>query len=305
MIETIIILSVLVIILIAYIIVNNLNLKKKIELERKNACDELFSMMLKGGYEKRVNDFKIYNKEVKKEGIVFVGDSLTENYNVYEYFKDYNVYNRGIGGDTTSGLLNRMKESIYDLEPKVVVLLIGINDFQLVENADVNTIFNNIKLIIKNIKENCPNTKIILESLYPISKEENPKIDKLSVGIKDNNKILELNELLKTIEGVNYLDVNSSLQDKNGNIQLDYTVEGLHVNTYGYTIITNIIKGKLEEIKNLLWELEATGIICDDELTPVQLGNMEDALDTKVMDRTLIILDIFAGRAQTNEGKFK
>lgn len=248
MIETIIILSVLVIILIAYIIVNNLNLKKKIELERKNACDELFSMMLKGGYEKRVNDFKIYNKEVKKEGIVFVGDSLTENYNVYEYFKDYNVYNRGIGGDTTSGLLNRMKESIYDLEPKVVVLLIGINDFQLVENADVNTIFNNIKLIIKNIKENCPNTKIILESLYPISKEENPKIDKLSVGIKDNNKILELNQLLKTIEGVNYLDVNSSLQDKNGNIQLDYTVEGLHVNTYGYTIITNIIKGKLDEI---------------------------------------------------------
>ena len=147
MIETIIILSVLVIILIAYIIVNNLNLKKKIELERKNACDELFSMMLKGGYEKRVNDFKFYNKEVKKEGIVFVGDSLTENYNVYEYFKDYNVYNRGIGGDTTSGLLNRMKESIYDLEPKVVVLLIGINDFQLIENADVNTIFNNIKLI--------------------------------------------------------------------------------------------------------------------------------------------------------------
>ena len=68
---------------------------------------------------------------------------------------------------------------------------------------------------------------------------------------------------------------------------------------------TYVGKGKLEEIKNLLWELEATGIICDDELTPVQLGNMEDALDTKVMDRTLIILDIFAGRAQTNEGKIQ
>ena len=64
-------------------------------------------------------------------------------------------------------------------------------------------------------------------------------------------------------------------------------------------------KGKLEEIKDLLWETEATGIICDDELTPVQLGNMEDALNTKVMDRTLIILDIFAGRASTNEGKIQ
>ena len=68
---------------------------------------------------------------------------------------------------------------------------------------------------------------------------------------------------------------------------------------------TYVGKGKLEEIKDLLWETEATGIICDDELTPVQLGNMEDALDTKVMDRTLIILDIFAGRASTNEGKIQ
>ena len=50
MIETIIILSVLVIILVAYIIINNLNLNKKIDIEKKKACDELFSMMLKGGY---------------------------------------------------------------------------------------------------------------------------------------------------------------------------------------------------------------------------------------------------------------
>ncbi len=68
---------------------------------------------------------------------------------------------------------------------------------------------------------------------------------------------------------------------------------------------TYVGKGKLEEIKELLWETQATGIICDDELTPAQLGNMEDVLDTKVMDRTLIILDIFAARASTNEGKIQ
>lgn len=68
---------------------------------------------------------------------------------------------------------------------------------------------------------------------------------------------------------------------------------------------TYVGKGKLDEIKELLWETEATGIICDDELSPIQLGNMEDVLDTKVMDRTLIILDIFAGRASTNEGKIQ
>lgn len=69
--------------------------------------------------------------------------------------------------------------------------------------------------------------------------------------------------------------------------------------------VTYVGKGKLDEIKDLLWETEATGIICDDELSPIQLGNMEDAFNTKIMDRTLIILDIFANRASTNEGKIQ
>ena len=74
--------------------------------------------------------------------------------------------------------------------------------------------------------------------------------------------------------------------------------EQIHPGTY-------VGKGKLDEIKNLLWETDATGIICDDELSPAQLGNLQDALDTKVMDHTLIILDIFAERASTNEGKIQ
>lgn len=68
---------------------------------------------------------------------------------------------------------------------------------------------------------------------------------------------------------------------------------------------TYVGKGKTDEIKDLLWELNATGIICDDELSPVQMKNLQDELDTKVMDRTLVILDIFAGRASTSEGKIQ
>lgn len=68
---------------------------------------------------------------------------------------------------------------------------------------------------------------------------------------------------------------------------------------------TYLGKGKLEEVKELLWELDATGIVCDDELSPAQLRNMEQILDTKVMDRTMIILDIFAARAHTREGKIQ
>ena len=68
---------------------------------------------------------------------------------------------------------------------------------------------------------------------------------------------------------------------------------------------TYLGSGKLEELSELIYETEATGIICDDELSPAQLRNMEDALDTKIMDRTLVILDIFAKRASTSEGKIQ
>ncbi len=68
---------------------------------------------------------------------------------------------------------------------------------------------------------------------------------------------------------------------------------------------TYVGKGKIDEIKDLLWELDATGIICDDELSPVQMKNLQDELDVKVMDRTLVILDIFAARASTSEGKIQ
>ena len=75
-------------------------------------------------------------------------------------------------------------------------------------------------------------------------------------------------------------------------------IEQIHPGTY-------IGTGKIAEVQQLAYEVEATGIICDDELTPAQLKNLEEELDLKVMDRTLIILDIFASRASTSEGKIQ
>ena len=74
--------------------------------------------------------------------------------------------------------------------------------------------------------------------------------------------------------------------------------ENIHPGTY-------LGKGKIQELKEMVWESGATGVVCDDELSPAQLKNLEDALDTKVMDRTMIILDILAARAKTREGKIQ
>jgi len=93
----------------------------------------------------------------------------------------------------------------------------------------------------------------------------------------------------------------AELVDTAGAIVLDSIVqsrERIHPGTY-------LGKGKIEEVRERIEQLDATGVVCDDELTPVQLRNLEDLLDTKVMDRTMVILDIFAKRATTSEGKIQ
>ena len=74
--------------------------------------------------------------------------------------------------------------------------------------------------------------------------------------------------------------------------------EKIHPGTY-------LGSGKIGELREMVWEMGATGVICDDELSPAQLRNLESALDTKVMDRTMVILDIFAAHATTSEGKIQ
>jgi GTP-binding protein hflX len=119
------------------------------------------------------------------------------------------------------------------------------------------------------------------------TKEIVEKVVLLGVDVGDDTKesMKELAELVDTA-GATVLD--SIIQSR----------ERMHPGTY-------IGKGKIEEVKDRVMELGATGVVCDDELTPAQLRNLEDLLDTKVMDRTMVILDIFAKRATTSEGKIQ
>lgn len=97
------------------------------------------------------------------------------------------------------------------------------------------------------------------------------------------------------------LDELKELADTAGAVTVDKIIqnrERVHPGTY-------LGKGKLTEVRERVYALGATGVICDDELSPAQLRNLENALDTKVMDRTMVILDIFAAHAVTSEGKIQ
>ena len=74
--------------------------------------------------------------------------------------------------------------------------------------------------------------------------------------------------------------------------------ESFHPGTY-------IGKGKIEEAADMVRFTGADSVICDDELSPAQMSNLYEALGVKVIDRTVLILDIFAAHARTGEGKLQ
>jgi lysophospholipase L1-like esterase len=210
-------------------------------LGSKRGIDKLMQLFVKSGFEQKQKNFRSYNKNVTPNGIVFIGDSITQDYNVYEYYPNHRVYNRGIGGDTSRGLLTRLDTSVFALNPKTVVILIGTNDFALLETT-VSEVAGRIQEIIAKIKERLPETRIILQSVYPVNKQ----LDAFSVAQRNNERIRELNESLKTIPGVIYLDLYSRLADEEGNLLPQYTVEGLHISPDGYELITSIINEYLD-----------------------------------------------------------
>ena len=120
-------------------------------------------------------------------------------------------------------------------------------------------------------------------------KEVEERVILIAVNISEEEdteaSLDELEELVKTAGAIT---VGKMIQNR----------EQIHPGTY-------LGKGKIEEVREQIAVLGATGVVCDDELSPAQMRNLEDALDTKVMDRTMVILDIFASRATTSEGKIQ
>lgn len=120
-------------------------------------------------------------------------------------------------------------------------------------------------------------------------KELEERVILIAVSTSDDDDTEDsLEELKELVETAGATAVEHIIQNR----------ERIHPGTY-------LGKGKIDEVKERIWELGATGVVCDDELSPAQLRNLEEALETKVMDRTMVILDIFAAHAVTREGKIQ
>ena len=110
-------------------------------------------------YESKYQQYRLENDKYAdyEVDVAFLGDSLTDGYDLSKYYPQFTTANRGIGGETTFGLESRMELSVYELKPKVVVMLIGGNN--------LNTMFDNYENLLKGLQENLPDTNVILLSL--------------------------------------------------------------------------------------------------------------------------------------------
>ncbi len=193
---------------------------------------------------KREN-YRILNEEYAlKNQTVLLGDSITDFFNWYELFYDFSnstgqaVYNRGISGDTTDRLLERLQENVLNISPKNVVLLIGTNDIG--RGLPLSMTVENVSKIIESTKEKCPDINFILQAVYPINRHMRDKFEKRS-----NEKIDLMNkEFVKLSEkyGCVWLDITDKLKDETGNLKKDFTYDGLHLNVKAYKIVAeNVI----------------------------------------------------------------
>lgn len=162
----------------------------------------------------------------KPNQVVFVGNSITDGCEWSELFDNSNIINRGIGGDNTQGLLERLSD-ITISQPQKIFLEIGINDLGVQLNTTEIKI--NYSYIIDQIKKESPNSQIFIQSVLPTKNHSSIKNDTI---ILLNQKIKELSEN----KSITFINLYECFVDSTGNLSDKYSIDGVHLIGQGYLL---------------------------------------------------------------------
>ena len=183
---------------------------------------------------------KVVTKEkevvIVDDNYLFLGDSITDFYDLDKYYEDMPVVNSGISGNQTKDILNNMKDRVYQYNPSKVFLLIGTNDIQ--QKVDEDEIVDNIIEILKEIHENRPYAELYLEAIYPVDEDRDGAQDRTNEEIMDINK--ELKKYCNSHD-VTYIDTFDLLKDPDSDdvkLKEEYSKDGLHLSDSGYKVLT-------------------------------------------------------------------
>jgi len=188
-------------------------------------------------YDQRKSLFELL-PDTKKE-IIFLGNSITDGSEWVELLQNPKAKNRGISGDTSEGVLNRLYQ-VTRAEPEKVFLLIGIND--LAKNISPDTIYVNICKIVSTIRTKSPKTSVYVQSILPV----NNTFKSFGGHTSRTPQVKDLNEKLKSIcpkLGATYVDLFSELKNPNDDLLNPmYTNDGLHLMGEGYKAWVKVIQ---------------------------------------------------------------
>lgn len=199
----------------------------------------------------KLERYRILNQNVKKGEILFTGSSLMEQFPVNELLMtngmDQVVYNRGIGGFTTTDMLQHMEEMVFGTEPSRIFINIGTNDIGSPE-YQLEALLERYEEIIVRIQERLPEAEINMMAYYPVN--ETDKIPegewgKTAFVTRTNENINIANAAIENLaakKGCRFINVNEGLADERGKLKKEYTIEGIHMYANGYQVVLQNLK---------------------------------------------------------------
>jgi len=185
-------------------------------------------------WQKRYRLFEAEKDSISKDGYVFLGNSLTEGFNLKKYFPDWPAVNRGIVSEHLDGLFDRLGNSAVDLKPKKLFLMIGINDIGDKRSDDyIKKMYTSF---LDTLTQQLPQTEIYIQSILPVSPRwANCPPDQI---IRINNFL----EQLASQRNAAFVNLYPFFVKENKHIKDHLSRDGAHLNAKGYQIWADHLK---------------------------------------------------------------
>lgn len=212
---------------------------------------DFFAEQMKREQLEKLERYRVLNRNVRKGEILFTGSSLMEQFPINELLMtngmDQVIYNRGIGGFTTTDMLQYMEEMVFGTEPSRIFINIGTNDIGT-PGYQLETLMGRYEEIISRIQKRLPEAEINMLAYYPVN-----ETDKLSDAewaatlfvTRTNKNIAIANAAVEKLAekmGCQFINVNQGLTDERGKLKKEFTIEGIHMYADGYQVVLDNLK---------------------------------------------------------------
>jgi lysophospholipase L1-like esterase len=175
-------------------------------------------------------------EHITSKDIVFLGDSLTETFDLQKYFGKDNLRNRGMSGNMTEHVLYRLEE-IFKAKPAILFLMIGIND--IYQGVKPEFVIGNISRILTELQENTPQTVIYCQSILPVNESRLLSFENI------NSKVYQVNNSLREFckeNNIQFIDIHPDFLNHQGQMDEIYTYDGVHLTEQGYRYWSELIR---------------------------------------------------------------